>query len=131
VQYYSVVYYIACIIASPDAIIVIVLSSLAAIDAICYSSTEHPRSGKVQSLKSCSIKSPPLECIFLAISRFFFEVVRDTMRYSGIQQIQLGRLDTARYVRIQLDTVVDTRDTATAAGHSGSAAECSGIRRMR
>ena len=44
------------------------------------------------------------------------------MRYSGIQQIQL---DTARYVRIQLDTGWDT------AGYSGSAAKWLDIDRYR
>jgi len=41
--------------------------------------------------------SPPLECIFGNIP-----CSRDTMRYSGIQQIQL---DIARYARIQLEPV--------------------------
>jgi len=56
-------------------------------------------------------RSPPLlvleleQCIFGHIP---FSRRWDTMRYSGIQQIQL---DTARYIRIQLDNSGIQRDT--------------------
>jgi len=62
--------------------------------------------------------NPPLECIFGHIP---FSRRWDKVRYSGIQ------LDTARYVRIQLDTdtVWDT------AGYSGSAAKWLDIDRYR
>ena len=49
------------------------------------------------------VGSPPLECICGRIIPFSRQW--DTMRYSGIQQIQLDVAARYRYAWIQLDTV--------------------------